>query len=124
MLENITVLYIDDEQANRELVGFIVARRQSWQMIEAATGEEGLKKAIHHSPDLILLDISMPDIDGYDVLERLKTDERTKHIPVIAISGNLPKNADPSKTNSDFAAYLCKPVRLDQLYTTMDDVLE
>ncbi len=79
------ILIIDDEQDLVKLVKEIL-EMENFQVSSAYDGEEGLRKAISEIPDLILLDIKMPGVSGFQVLERLKIDKTTSHIPVVMLT--------------------------------------
>ncbi len=79
------ILIIDDEQDLVRLVKEIL-EMENFQVSTAYDGEEGLRKAISEIPDLILLDIKMPGVNGFQVLERLKIDKTTSHIPVVMLT--------------------------------------
>ena len=78
-----TVLIIDDEEADRYLLKGLLTAQGRFAILEAATGEEGLRRAREERPDVIFLDLVMPDMTGFEVLERLKADDGTRDIPVI-----------------------------------------
>ena len=80
-----SILYIEDDPEMIDLVSLIL-NRQGFQVIGANGGREGLEIVKHTQPDLILLDLMMPDIDGWDVYQQLKTSESTRDIPVIIIT--------------------------------------
>jgi DNA-binding response OmpR family regulator len=80
-----TILFIEDESALQKTFGDIL-RKEGYQMISALDGEIGLKLAKGKTPDLILLDLILPKIHGFDVLKKLKEDEETKEIPVIVLT--------------------------------------
>jgi len=82
------ILIIDDEQDLVKLVKEIL-ELENFQVSSACDGEEGLRKANREIPDLILLDIKMPGVNGFQVLERLKTDKVTSHIPVVMLTTSL-----------------------------------
>lgn len=118
-----TILYIEDNEANRQLVQFILARKKHLTLLCAADGQSGLQTARVELPDIILLDISLPDINGYEVLATLKQDSATENIPVIAVSG------DHIQQNSDgqpfvFDSYLTKPIEVGPLYQVIDHYLQ
>ncbi len=118
-----TVLYIEDNEANRQLVQLILERKKYLSLICAADGQSGIHAAITQLPDLILLDISLPDMNGYDVLTALKQDAATKNIPVVAISGHSPsKNRQASQFSFD--KYLTKPIQVNPLFNTIDEFLQ
>ncbi len=79
------ILVVDDNEMNRDML-YRRLKRQNYGVIVAEDGEQALSMVKEQSFDLILLDIMMPNISGYDVLERLKADDETKHIPIIMIS--------------------------------------
>lgn len=85
MVEHPKILVVDDIPRNVRILRDRLVK-EGYQVIEAGNGEEALEKVNRESPDLILLDIIMPNMDGYQVLEHLKADETTRHIPVIVIS--------------------------------------
>lgn len=82
---NALILVVDDNEMNRDMLSRRL-KRQNYEVIVAEDGEQALAMMKEKSFDLILLDIMMPNISGYDVLERLKADDETKHIPIIMIS--------------------------------------
>ena len=82
---NALILVVDDNEMNRDMLSRRL-KRQTYEVIVAEDGEQALTMVKEQSFDLILLDIMMPNISGYDVLERLKADDETKHIPIIMIS--------------------------------------
>ena len=106
------ILAVDDKKDNLIAISALLnALIPGCNVITAQSGAEGLKKAKTESPDTILLDIKMPGMDGYEVCNRLKDDETTKHIPVIMISAIKTESEDLVKgleTGAD--AYLAKPV--------------
>lgn len=108
-----TILYIEDNQANLQLVKLLLTRRDDINFLEAVTGKEGLQQAFTHLPDLILLDISLPDIDGTEVFEKLRANQSTSTTPVIAISGN--PVAETQTHCPGFQGYLAKPINIHAL---------
>ncbi len=121
--ERYTVLYIEDNDTNRQLVQFILERKDYLSLMCAVDGQSGLIAAKSHLPDLILLDISLPDITGYEVLAALKKDPATEHIPVIAISGDYPLQ-DTGKSPFSFDKYMTKPIQVEPLCRTIDEILQ
>lgn len=117
-----TVLYIEDNLANRKLVQLLIARRSDLELISAETGREGLCLAQTYLPDIILLDISLPDIQGDQVLKQLRGNSQTSQIPVIAISGD---GIEETRLRfPEFQAYLEKPVDIQMFYDTIDALLD
>jgi CheY-like chemotaxis protein len=116
-----TILYIEDNEANRQLVEMIIARRPELTLIMAEDGAAGLAAADTYQPQLILLDISLPDMDGHEVLARLKENERTATIPVFALSGNIMFDNTPGLPAFD--GFLGKPIDINKFYAVIDKAL-
>ena len=79
------ILCIEDEPEMIDLIRLILGRR-GFEVVGAAGGKEGLEKVRQHPPELVLLDLMMPDMDGWDVYQQMKADEKTKDIPVIVVT--------------------------------------
>jgi two-component system, cell cycle response regulator DivK len=84
--EKALILIVDDFEANRELNSFILSS-EGFRVDSATDGQEALHKTLHLLPDLIILDLSLPDMSGWDVVRRLKSDDKTKQIPIIVLTG-------------------------------------
>ena len=80
-----TIVYVEDESEMIDLVKLILSRK-GYQVVGAIGGQEGLEIIREQIPDLILLDLMMPDIEGWDVYQQIRADEATKHIPVIIVT--------------------------------------
>lgn len=106
------VLYVEDNRANLHLVERILANYPQVKMFSATSGELGVDLARAHRPQLILLDINLPVMDGFEVLKRLKSYPETKDIPVIALSANAIAKDINKGLNAGFAAYLTKPINV------------
>ncbi len=106
-----SVLVVDDNELNLKLAQTILAR-SGYDVMAAARGEEAIAMACAHRPDLILLDIRLPDIDGLEVLRRLRELPETKDVPVVAMTAQ----AMPEEVDSFMAAgcdgYIQKPISL------------
>ncbi|RUM49747.1 MAG: two-component system response regulator [Hydrogenothermus sp.] len=108
------ILIVDDDDKNR-LLFKVILRKEGYQTIEAKNGKEGIDKILEEQPDVVLMDIMMPVMDGFTATEILKNDERTKHIPVIiltALSEREEKLKGIEKGANDF---LTKPVDAQEL---------
>jgi CheY-like chemotaxis protein len=118
-----TILYIEDNPANFMVVESFLERRPEITLVPAAQGEIGLELALKHVPDLVLLDLHLPDIPGEVVLERLRADPVTSSIPVVILSAD----ATPGQISKLHAAgvdnYLTKPLNLRQFLRVLDEVL-
>lgn len=118
--KTITVLYIEDDAANRQLVQLILERRKEIRFFEAETGNGGLHMAKEYQPDIILLDLNLPDISGFEVLNQLRRTNGCETTPVIAVSGdNLPEDIQIGM-QAGFHGYLTKPIIIDELYAALD----
>jgi PAS domain S-box-containing protein len=117
------LLYIEDNPANLRLVEALVRHHPQLQLHSAASGELGLDLARRYQPSLILLDIHLPGMDGYAVLEALKADASTHHIPVVALSADAMPHDIERGFQAGFTSYLTKPVRLNELMQAVEDVL-
>ncbi len=105
-----SVLYIEDNPANLRLVSQLLGRLPNLRMWSAHEPLLGLELAIEHKPDLILLDINLPGMDGFEVLEQLQKNKITSDIPVIAISANaMPKDIEKGQ-KAGFDGYITKPI--------------
>lgn len=118
-----SVLYIEDNEANRLLLQLILERKEYLELFAASDGKSGIKTAREILPDVILLDISLPDMNGYAVLAALRNDPATEKIPVIAISGEFPPQI-PKDAPFIFEKYLPKPIEIDPLYRAIDELLQ
>ena len=118
-----SVLYIEDNPVNVILMEAMLARLPLVRVLSAPLPLEGLALARSERPDLILLDIQLPGIDGFEVLRRLRADEATRTIPVVAVSANaMPSDIDAGFA-AGFSAYLTKPIELEQLLATVQRLL-
>jgi CheY-like chemotaxis protein len=118
-----TVLYIEDNAANLRLIEMILSRQSALRLISATRGDSGLDLARRERPDLILLDINLPGMNGYDVLGALQLDPATRAIPVIALSADaMPIDIERAR-RAGFADYVTKPVQVSRLLATLETVL-
>jgi signal transduction histidine kinase len=108
--EKFTVLYIEDNKANVLLVEDILSEFEDVQLLISSQSQIGLDLAYAHQPNLILLDINLPEMDGLEVLKRLKNMEETCDIPVIAISANATSKDIERAKNLGFKDYITKPI--------------
>lgn len=102
------ILLVDDYEDARVMYGHFL-RMSGYQSIEAATGEEALELAHAHLPDLILLDMSLPGIDGWEVTAELKRDEKTKHIPIVALTAHALQAERQRTERAGCDGFLAKP---------------
>jgi PAS domain S-box-containing protein len=117
------LLYVEDNPANLELVRKIIQQHSQIRFLSADTGEAGLQIARREQPDIILLDINLPGMSGFDVLRRLQQDDATRHVPVVALSAHAMPEERHQATLAGFWAYLTKPVDVNLLMQTIDEVM-
>ncbi len=113
-----TILYIEDNPLNMRLVRKIL-RSAGYEMIEAMDGLSGVETALRQQPDVILMDINLPDIDGMDATRRLKAAAATAHIPVIAVTANSMPGDRERYVDSGCDAYVAKPITRNELLNTL-----
>ena len=118
-----TLLYIEDNPANMSLMQHIIDRMAPLKLITAHNAELGLELAAARQPDMIILDINLPGIDGFGALKRLQQDALTQTIPVIALSANaMPKDIERGLA-AGFALYLTKPIRVNEVRAAILEML-
>lgn len=118
-----SVLYVEDNPANLALVRNILATLQDVRLIEAVDGETGLALATQNRPDLIVLDVDLPDLDGYEVLRRIRAIPALASTPVLALSASALSSDIGRGREAGFAAYLTKPVDVDKFFDAIDAAL-
>jgi PAS domain S-box-containing protein len=119
----VRVLYVEDNAANLKLVEQIVQRHPGIELLMAPSGGLGLDLARSHSPDLLLLDIHLPDVDGYVVLERLRADPLTRKIPVVAVTAQAMPDDVKRVMAAGFDDYLTKPLDLQRVDALLEQLL-
>ena len=118
-----TVLLIDDEV---ELLGVVSFRLSAsgYKVYSANSGKQGLKLASKYKPDVILLDIMMPDMDGYEVLKRLKKSKKTLTIPVIMLTAKSDEKSILKASGLYDEGYIVKPFESSELLSKIEEVLQ
>jgi CheY-like chemotaxis protein len=108
------ILIVEDNEDSRELV-VKVLRNKGFDTIEAADGEEAIDKVKREKPELILLDISIPKMDGYEVARRLKSLEEFSEIPIVALTAHAMKGDREKVIAAGFEGYISKPIDVREL---------
>jgi two-component system cell cycle response regulator DivK len=108
------ILYIEDNLDNMILVKRVL-EIEGYEVIAAHNGTEGLAKAVEDRPDIIITDINLPDIDGYEITNNLKQDKKTAHIPVVAMTANVMKKDKEHVFDAGCDGYISKPIDVDEL---------
>jgi CheY-like chemotaxis protein len=104
------ILVVEDEVTNQE-VAEVILKNQGFATYLANNGKEGIEKAIHEQPDLILMDILMPVLDGLSATEILKKDDRTRHIPIVAVTAKASNTDRREAETAGCDGFLTKPFR-------------
>ena len=118
-----TVLYIEDNPANLKLVQEIVRFRSDLRLVSAPDGHFGLSLARSQKPDIILMDLNLPGLSGFEVLAQLRREPETARSPAIAVSANAMRADIDRALAAGFAYYLTKPIDIGQFNEAIDDVL-
>ena len=119
-----TLLYVEDNPANLKLMESIVARRPGMRLLCALTGTKGIEMALASRPDVILMDINLPDSSGFKALEILRADAATARIPVIALTGNALALNIETGLAAGFFRYLTKPIVFAEFTHALDEALD
>jgi CheY-like chemotaxis protein len=118
-----TVLYVEDNVGNVRLLERLMVHRPNVRLITALQGGLGLELALQHRPELILLDVHMPDLSGYEVLQRLRADPRTASIPVVMLSADASYEQIQRFRDAGARDYLTKPLDLQAFLSQLDAYL-
>jgi len=119
-----TLLYVEDNPANLKLVEQIVARHPNIRLLTAVNGNSGIEIARVSQPEVILMDINLPDISGSEALKILRADPATTHIPVIALTANaIPRDIENGLA-AGFFRYLTKPIKVNEFMDALDVALK
>jgi two-component system cell cycle response regulator DivK len=112
------ILLVEDNEKNMKLFRDLL-QATGYRTLEATTGSQAVELAVEHSPDLVLMDIQLPDIDGVDALIRLRADERTASIPVLALTAQAMRGDRERFLAAGFDDYVPKPVDVAELVATV-----
>ena len=110
---------VEDNAKNMTLLRDVL-RATGYRTLEASTGRQALTLATERGPALVLMDIRLPDMDGVEALRRLRSDERTASIPVLAITAEAMDGDRTRFRDAGFDGYLSKPIDIDELLTTVE----
>jgi len=116
------VLTIEDHEDNRRIVRDLLSS-VGYEVIEAVTGEEGVRVAETERPDLILMDIQLPDLNGYEATRRIKANPELRHIPIVAVTSYALSGDDLKAREAGCDAYVTKPFSPRALLATIREYL-
>ena len=108
------ILVVEDNQKNMKLFRDVLLAT-GYRTLEATTGGQAVELAVEHAPDLVLMDIRLPDIDGVEALSRLRADERTASIPVLVVTAQAMQGDREQFLTAGFDGYISKPVNVVEL---------
>jgi two-component system, cell cycle response regulator DivK len=117
-----TILIVEDNEKNMKLVRDIL-RHNGHATLEATTGTEGVRIAVTSRPDLVLMDIQLPDIDGIEALRQIRDVPALGSVPVIAVSASVMPDDQQKIVTSGFDAFITKPINLKQFLDTVQRFL-
>ena len=117
------ILIVDDNEKNRKLVRFVL-RNSGYETLEAEDGEQSIKLAKETVPDLILMDIQMPVIDGIEAFRILRSEPATKDIPVIALTSYAMSGDRDKLLRAGFKGYISKPINVNEFVSTIKSILD
>ena len=116
------ILYVEDNFDNRILIRRVL-QAEAYQVDEAANGLTGIEMAIENRPDLILLDINLPDIDGYEAVARLRKIDGLARVPVLALTANVLEGDRERALKAGCDGYIQKPIDVDMLPSQIESYL-
>ena len=117
------ILLVEDNEMNRDMLSRRLKRR-GFDMVIAIDGQEGLEMASQESPDLVLLDLSLPKVDGWDVARQLKADATTSGIPIIALTAHAMAGDRERAMEVGCDEYDTKPIDMNRLLEKINTMLE
>lgn len=117
-----TILIVEDNKMNKILVRDILTLK-GYDILEASTGSEAIKLLATERPDLILMDLHLPVMDGITAMRLIKNDKRINGIPVVAITASAMKGDEDIILEKGFDGYIPKPIEMDQLLFTIEGLL-
>jgi PAS domain S-box-containing protein len=118
------LLYVEDNPANLKLIEQLISRRPDMRLLTAQNGRDGINLARVSLPDVILMDINLPGINGIEAMKILRLDPATAHIPIVALSANaIPRDIEKG-LEAGFHRYLTKPIKVNEFFETLKGALE
>ncbi len=119
-----TLLHVEDSPEIQELVRYILTSRPSIKIISAETVAEGVQQAKKHQPDLVLMDVHLPDGSGLDALKQMQAFKETANIPVVALSSLATQMQIEEGLKEGFKYYITKPIDVPEFLETIDRILD
>ncbi len=117
-----TILIVEDNEKNMKLARDIL-QAKGYATLEAVNGEDGVRMALAHKPDLVLMDIQLPDINGIQAFQRIRANPDTAHTPVVAFTASVTLNDRSRINDAGFSGFLGKPINLKEFVETIRRML-
>jgi two-component system cell cycle response regulator DivK len=118
-----TVLIVEDNDKNMKLARDVL-QAKGYDTLEAVTGEDGVKLALERRPDLVLMDIQLPGINGIEAFRQLRADPKTARIPVVALTASVTPTDRSAITAAGFDAFVSKPISLKEFLDTVKRLVD
>jgi len=118
-----TVLIVEDNDKNMKLARDVL-QAKGYQTLEAITGEDGVRLAKERKPDLVLMDIQLPGINGIEAFRQIRADASTSRIPVVALTASVTPTDRSAISAAGFDAFLSKPINLKEFLDTVKRLVE
>ena len=118
-----TVLIVEDNEKNMKLARDVL-QAKGYKTLEAVTGEEGVTLAKQHVPDLVLMDIQLPGINGIEAFKQIRADANTAKVPVVALTASVTPTDRSAITAAGFDAFVSKPINLKEFLETVKRLVE
>ena len=118
-----TVLIVEDNEKNMKLARDVL-QAKGYQTLEAVTGEEGVKLAREKKPDLVLMDIQLPGINGIEAFKQIRADAKTARVPVVALTASVTPTDRSAINAAGFDAFVSKPINLKEFLDTVKRLIE
>ena len=116
------ILLVEDNEMNRDMLSRRLERK-GYQIVIAVDGQQGVEMAGSEAPDLILMDMSLPIMDGWEATRRIKAEETTKHLPVIALTAHAMDGDEQKARDAGCDDYDTKPIELPRLLAKIESLL-
>lgn len=118
-----TILIVEDNDKNMKLARDIL-QAKGYATLEAVNGTDGVRQALAHKPDLVLMDIQLPDINGIEAFGRIRADPQTAAIPIVAFTASVTAGDRNRITDAGFDAFIGKPINLKEFLATVQRVID
>ena len=122
-MANELILIVEDDEKSRKLVRDVLTFK-GYTIVEAETGEEGVRLAQERRPSLVLMDIRLPGIDGIQALGRLRAEDATRAIPVMAMTASVMTNDRQKVLDAGFDSFQSKPIKIKDFLAAVEQLLE